>query len=508
MTMTAAGSQSRVTSVAAGVAAPTSSIVRPPSSPAWRLDLFRRFPLIKWVTQQRWFQFALVLPNLLLFILFLSAGTFGSPVGNRNILIVFVWILWWFLLIGIMVPFASRIWCTVCPFPFFGEWLQRRALIRVRVGDPKKKKKGDPGVLVGRNRYFGLNRRWPKVLSNIWIQDISFLALCSFSALFLTRPVVSVLVLGAIFVIATIMHSIYRQRAFCNYVCPVSGFLSLYSMASMLEVRSRDADVCAKCRDKGCLAGNDEGWGCPWFIYPSKIDRNNYCGLCMECVKTCPHDNMTVNLRPFCSDTRLKGYDEAWKAFIMLALALTYSFIYLGPWADLKDWANVTESGNWAGFLIYVSALWTFALLIIPGIYYGAVWIGRWLEGSNTVSSKEMFLGLVYPLVPLGLMAWVAFSLPLLLVNGSYILMTLSDPFGWGWNLFGTANIPWTPLAPHWTPYIQVMLLLAGLYYALKTGYEQARRLFQGAMGTIKAFAPTSLFLTATVFSFLWLFAG
>ena len=99
---------------------------------------------------------------------------------------------------------------------------------------------------------------------------------------------------------------------------------------------TRETDVCDKCTDKGCLAGNDKGWGCPWLVYPSKLDRNNYCGLCMECVKTCPHDNMTVNLRPFCSDTKLKGYDEAWKAFIMLALAIAYSVIYQGPWGVFK----------------------------------------------------------------------------------------------------------------------------------------------------------------------------
>ncbi len=474
----------------------------------WRLDLFRHLPPLKWLAQRRWFQFAVILPNLLVFLVFLTAGIFGSPVGNRNIIVIFVWIFWWFLLISMMVPFASRIWCTVCPFPFFGEWAQRRALIGVRAVDPKKRKKSDPGVLIGRNRYFGLNLRWPKALSNIWIQNVLFLGLCTFSALFLTRPIVSVLVLGSLFLAATVLHLIYRQRSFCNYVCPVSGFLSLYSMASMLEVRSRDADVCAKCKDKGCLAGNENGWGCPWFMYPSKMNRNNYCGLCMECVKTCPHDNMTLNLRSLCSDTRLKGYDEAWKAFIMLSLAITYSVLYLGPWGFLKNWANIAESGDWWGFLTYVSVLWIFALVIFPGIYYLAVWVGRKLAGAQDASPKEIFLGFSYPLVPLGLFAWVAFSFPLVLVNGSYILMTLSDPFGWGWDLFGTAHLAWTPVVPHWTPFIQVLFLLIGLYYALKTGYAHAEQLFDDRSTAIKAFAPVAVLITACVTLFFWLYVG
>lgn len=476
-------------------------------APEWRFDLLRAIPALKWLVSRRWFQFAVVLPNLVFFVLFLAAGLFGSPVGNRNIIIVFVWIFWWFLLISIMVPFASRIWCTVCPFPFFGEWAQRGALVGVRAIDPRKGK-GGPGKIIGRNRYFGQNRRWPKSLSNIWLQNIGFLALCTFSALFLTRPLVSVVVLGSLFVIATAMHLLYRQRAFCNYVCPVSGFLSLYAMTSTLEVRSRDAEVCAKCKDKGCLAGNEEGWGCPWFMYPSKMNRNNYCGLCMECIKSCPHDNMTLNLRPFCADTRLKGYDEAWKAFIMLSLAIAYSVIYLGPWGFLKNWANIAETGNWQGFLIYAIILWVGTLVLIPGIYFLAVRLGRALAGPTQHEPKKVFLALVYPLIPLGLFAWTAFSLPLVLVNGSYILMTLSDPFGWGWDLFGTAHIPWTPLVPHWTPYVQVPLLLLGLYYALKKGHEQARGLFPATGTALRAFAPVALLLTGFVGLLLKLYVG
>ncbi len=362
-----------------------------PSS--WRIDLLKVIPGLKWLVRQRWFTFAVVFPNLAFFYFFLIAGLWGSPVGNRNIIIIFVWIFWWFLLITLMVPFASRIWCAVCPFPFFGEWVQRMALIKARVGKPG----------VGRNRMWGLNKKWPKALSNIWLQNIGFLALCTFSALLLTRPIVSVFVLGGLIVISTIVHLIFRLRAFCNYICPVSGFLSLYSMTSMVEVRSKDAGVCSKCKQKGCLTGNENGWGCPWMQFPSKMDRNNYCGLCMECIKTCPHDNMTVNARPFCSDTRIKGYDEAWKAFIMLALAMLYSISFLGPWGTVKDWANIAETRNWAGFAIYVAILWSAALIAIPALWAGASWLGRLLSGSNKVSTKELFLRYSYLLVPLGL---------------------------------------------------------------------------------------------------------
>lgn len=467
-------------------------------TPLWRLDLLKVVPGLKWLVRRRWFQFALILPNLVFFYFFLIAGLFGSPVGNRNIIIIFVWILWWFLLITLMVPFGSRIWCTMCPFPFFGEWFQRRALIRTRVGKPG----------VGRNRMWGLRKRWPKALSNIWLQNIGFLALCTFSALLVTRPIVSTFILGGLIVTATLLHMVFRLRAFCNYVCPVSGFLSLYSMTSMVEVRSKDRDVCATCKDKGCLSGNENGWGCPWFMYPSRMDRNNYCGLCMECIKSCPHDNMTVRARPFCSDTRIKGYDESWKAFIMLALVTVYSVTLLGPWGIVKDWANVSEVGNWKGFLTYAGLIWFTALLGIPALWALVSWLGKWLSGTDRVSTRELFLRYSYLLVPLGLLAWIAFSFPLIMVNGSYILSTLSDPMGWGWNLFGTAGIPWTPVLPEYTVYLQIPLLLFGLGFALKRGYNIARTLYPDTIQGIRSLIPVGALCTGFTMVLLRLFVG
>ncbi len=463
-----------------------------------RIDLLTAVPGLKWLLTRRWFQFAVVLPNLAFFYLFLIAGVFGSPVGSRNIIIIFVWILWWFLLIAIMVPFASRVWCTVCPIPFFGEWYQRRALVGVRVGKPG----------VGRNRMWGLNERWPAALSNIWLQNFGFLLLCTFGVPLLTRPIVSAFVLGGLILLATVLHVIYRQRAFCSYVCPISGFLSLYSMSSMVEVRSRDAETCDRCTDKACLAGGDTGWGCPWSVNPAKLDRNNYCGLCMECLKSCSHDNMTIRARPFGSDTQLKGYDEAWKAFIMIGLALAYSVALLGPWGTVKDWANPSESGKWGGFALYAGSLWALTLIVLPAVFYVAARLGRRLAGAGGVPMKEIFLGFCGVLVPLGLTAWIAFSIPLILVNGSYIVNAVSDPLGRGWDLLGTAHFPWTPFYPEYASYVQIAVLLIGLVYALRTGTGFARDRFGSGPAATRAAAPVAILSTAVACGFLWLFVG
>lgn len=464
-----------------------------------RIDLFEKIPFLKGFAKWRSFQFLMILPNLLLFYLFLIAGLFGSPVGNRNSLIVFIWILWWFMLITFMVPFASRIWCIVCPLPFFGEWLQRGgALIRVL-----------PGKTAGlHNKLFGLNQRWPRRLSNIWTQNFGFLFLCTFSAMLVTRPIVTVLVLGGLIVIALVLSAIYRLRTFCMYLCPVSGFLSLYAMTSMIELRSKNQEVCQKCREKSCVAGNEKGWACPWFAYMGKLDRNNYCGLCMECVKSCPNDNISLFARPFAADNRLKGYDEAWKAFIMLMLALAYSVTLLSPWGTVKDWANVSETGNWGGFALYAGALWLAATVVLPALFYLTVRAARALAGKNGVPMKQVFLGYGYTLVPLGLLAWIAFSLPLIMVNGSYLISAVSDPLGRGWDLLGTAHFPWTPFLPEWCVHLQVLILAFGLYVSLKAGFRAGAELFGERGAVLRSMVPVSALLLGVTVVFMKLFTG
>jgi hypothetical protein len=467
---------------------------REPAVPgAWRLDLVRAVPGLGWLLRRRWFQFAFMLPGLGFLLLFVIAGFWGSPIGNRNIAITFVWILWWFLLITVLLPFGARIWCMACPFPFFGEWLQRRRLIGVRADARTMWKKF---------------RKWPDKLSNIWLQNLLFLGLCTFSAVLVTRPVTTAAVLLGLVMVATVLSAVYRHRAFCNFLCPVSGFLSLYAMAAMVEVRPRDADACRSCRSKSCLAGGENGWGCPWAQNPGRLARNNYCGMCMECVKACPNGNMTLNLRPFCADVDIKGADEAWKALIMVGVALVYSVTLLGTWGTVKSWANISEVGDWSGFLIYAGVIWCGALIVLPGIWALACGLGRYLAGSGRVTVTTLFRRYAYLLVPLGLTAWAAFSIPLMMVNWSYIQATASDPMGWGWNLLGTADQVWQPLWPESMVYAQLSLLLIGLVFALKRGYAIAFSLWGDRRPAILSLVPPAVVCTAIVMSFVTLFAG
>ena len=464
-----------------------SSAVRP----EWRFDLLR-ITLVKVVLKHRALQYALMAVNLFFLMLVILAGLFGTSVGNRNFSIVFVWVAWWALLIVLLIPLASRLWCTTCPIPALGEWIQRGSTIARRKGRP-----------------LGLRREWPRALRSMWLQNLSFVGVAMLSAIFLTRPSATAWLLAGFVVAAVVLSLIFHRRVFCRYVCPVGGFIGLYSMVAPIEVRVKDPEVCLGHCGKQCARGSIDGYGCPWLEYPGSLKRNAYCGMCTECIKTCPTGNIALNVRPFGADLLepIRHLDEAYKGFIMLAAALTYSSVMLGPWGWLKEWANL-GAGQPMHYLAFAAGLVGVFLAIAPGAFLFCAALSKLASGSKTVSVKRLFVSYGYTTVPLGLMAWIAFSLSFVLINGSYAISVISDPFGWGWNLLGTADYPWTPYVPAALPFLQVPSLLGGLVISIVLADNISKELFTDPAQARRSLIPIVLFLTAATLLFLRLYVG
>jgi ferredoxin len=414
-----------------------------------------RYPFIKNLLKNRWPQFTIMVIALAGFLLAILSGLLGTPVGSRSFGIVFVWIAWWAILMLVAVPFLGRGWCSICPIPAPGEWLQHGAMLGPR------------------GQAEGLGRRWPNRLRNIWLQNGTFLLVALFSTVILTQPRVTAVVLAVFLFGAVGVSLVFERRAFCRYLCPVGGFIGLYSQLAPLEVRVVDTAVCAAHAEKTCYTGSAEGYGCPWDVFPPGMVKNTYCGACMECLRTCPHDNIALNLRSFGTDLSVERYrklDEAYKAFIMLGAAAVYSAVLLGPWGTLKLAAYSVGTLPW---LAYAASFLALILLALPGLFWLTVWSGKRFSGS-ALPTKILFIAQSYALVPLGLAAWVAFSLSFVFANFSYVPPALSDPFGWGWNLLGTSGMGWTPWLTDLTPTLQVGVLLGGFIWAATTSRKIA----------------------------------
>ena len=420
-------------------------------------DIFKNYPLVRKLVVSRWPQIILTVLAMLLVYVVILAALFGTKMSGRNLGVLLMWAVWLFLLVAVMTPLLGRIWCTICPLPVFGDLIQRLSLFT-----PGKGSRGKY-----RNRYFGLFRVWPHRLQNGWFKLLILLLLTTFTSTLVANPKVTGLAVLLLILTPTALSMVFEHRAFCRYMCPVSVFIGPFSRMSPLALRNTSQKVCDRCKNHYCQNGSEKGWACPYGINVGELDDNTECGLCMECTRSCMYNNVSLYTRPFGSELGTNSLSDAWTSIAVFTVAAVYCVLYQGHWPVIRDFVNILDKQNWDLFAYYSLTVWILALLVLPGIFYGLSALARkWSKVS--LSTKEVFLGSSGALLPLGLMLWIAFVIPMLFVNTTFVIQSLSDPFGWGWDFFGTANIPWHQTLPRLLPWLQAAFIVTGIHLSLK----------------------------------------
>jgi hypothetical protein len=236
--------------------------------------------------------------------------------------------------------------------------------------------------------------------------------------------------------------------------------------------------------------------------------QNTYCLLCTECLKACPYDNLRLGLRPFGADllaSRGRRADEAWIALLLLGTALAHSVIKLGPWGWIKSWANLDGTVE---FLLYAALFLGTVLVALPALHLLTAWLSRRAAGAGDARIRRLFVDYAYALIPLSLGAWMAFTLAVILPNLSYIPRVLSDPLGWGWDLFGTREMAWTWVPLGVLPWAQLVLLLLGLWGSIRAAQAIVGEALGAGRAARRGLIPLAAFLVAVAWAFLALYLG
>ncbi|RLD71981.1 MAG: hypothetical protein DRI98_03555 [Bacteroidetes bacterium] len=460
-------------------------------------DLLKSKGILKKLLVSRWPQFILLLIALTLIYIVIMTSIFGTKMSGRNLGVLLMWAVWLFLIIAIMTPFFGRVWCTICPLPMFGDLIQRGSFFNPRKGRTKGYN----------NKFFGLSLKWPQRLSNNWLRLIVFLILATFSTTMVASPRISGLTILMLLLLPTLMAPIFELRAFCRYVCPVHAFIGPFSGMSKLALRNRSQEVCDKCKAHYCQNGNAKGWACPYGLNVAELKENQNCGLCLECIRTCTYDNVSIFKRPFASERSMGHMSDAWLTIAIFSIAIIYSILYLGHWPIVRDYVNILDKKNWDLFGIYAAVVWTTSLIVMPGIMYLLAYLGGKLS-KQKLHTRKIFLSSTASLLPLGLMLWMAFVIPMLFTNITFVLQSLSDPFGWGWDFFGTANTPWHQLLPRYIPWIQAILVLWGLHLSLRNILRSWKELDMKPGKQLLITLPYALFLSLIALALLFFFTN
>jgi len=456
-----------------------------------RFDLLT-IPLIRAAVRSRIFRFCMQATFVAMFALIVAAGLFGNQNPALNIAPMLTWTIWWAVLI-ILIMFAGKAWCYVCPWDAIAGWTEKLAFWR----------KVDSGLSLG--------LKWPRVVRNILIATILFIGLTWVELGFgvTMKPRITAYLAIAMLLMAIVSAMLFDRKSFCRYGCLVGRVSGLYALFGGMEVRSKSAGTCKSCKTKECVTGSETTYGCPTFLYPGKLSTNTYCIQCMECVQGCPHDNLALNLRPWGSDLAGEGKpraDEAYLALLMLAITGFHGLTMTPVWQHLVDgFRGVLGVGRIPAFSVGM------ALLMLGPIAVYAVLVGvsKLLadrSSASTLDYRDYFIRYAYCMLPIALFYHVAHNLEHLLMEGPKIISMVSDPFGWGWNVFGTAGWiipPMISLDKLWL--LQVFLVLVGHVYSLWLANKTSRRLFGDARAAFRSQLPMLMgMICFSVFS-LWL---
>jgi len=229
----------------------------------------------------------------------------------------------------------------------------------------------------------------------------------------------------------------------------------------------------------------------------------------MECVQACPQDNLAVNLRPWGADLVNEGRprtDEAYLALLMLAITGFHGLTMTPVWQQLID--AIRSAGGVGRVLGFSLGM---ALLMIGPMAAYAVLVAISMRLGRETSRRPMhyrdyFIRYAYALLPIALFYHIAHNMEHLLMEGPKVVAMASDPFGWGWNILGTAGWvipPLISLDKLWL--IQVFLVLVGHVYSLWIAQKTSLRLFGGSRAAFRSQLPMLAAMIAfSVFS-LWL---
>ncbi|MGC1391102.1 MAG: 4Fe-4S binding protein [Bacteroidales bacterium] len=460
-------------------------------------DILSGHSFLRKIVISRYTQATLTIITMVMIYIVILTSVFGTKVSGRNIGVLLMWAVWLFALVAVITPFFGRFWCTICPLPFFGDLIQRKSFFNPIKGKTKKYN----------NKFSGLFLKWPEWLKNDWLRLLVFLILATFSTTLVATPFISGVTVIMLMVVPTIMSGIWELRAFCRYVCPVSVFVGPFSRMSTLSLRNKSQDVCDQCKPHYCEKGNTAGWACPYGLNVGKMRENSDCGLCLECLRSCSYNNVSLYARPFATEKGSRNLSEGWMTMASFTISIIYSILYLGPWPVVRDYVNIMDKHNWGLFGIYTLVMWAFVLIIVPGIIYLLSYAGLRLSKYKR-SVKQVFLENAGSLLPFALMNWIAFVIPMLFVNVTFIKQSLSDPFGWGWDFFGTANTPWHQFIPQYIPWLQAIAVLAGLYLSLRNIRRSAIVLELNPKKTLMLSLPISFFLAGVTTLMLFFFTN
>jgi len=313
-----------------------------------------------------------------------------------------IWVVWW-VGFAYLSALVGNVWQIVNP------WSAIFALIERAAGGGSRS-----APLVAYPRTLGA---WPAV--------VLFSAFAWIELVFDGRAIPAQLALITIgySVITWAGMAIFGRSVWLRHGDPFAIAFGLFARVAPAELRVNDLRRCHRCESE-CDGGP------------------NGCVNCIECFERAPEAERELNLRPFAAGLfSAQGVSSSVAVFVLLLLAtVTFDgFMATPPWSTFESTLYAVAPGSPDVKLTAVATagLIGFAVLFVVVYRAFAIWIARAGGRHSPAAITRVF---VLSLVPIALAYHLAHYFSYLLIQGQLAIYLVSDPFGFGWNLFGTAG--------------------------------------------------------------------
>lgn len=423
------------------------------------------------IVSNRWIAGSLQAVAVALFLLVLAAALFGDLNPYANISTTFVWVIWW---VGMMFinTFVGDIWALVNPWSaLFAaaekavRWLRPGA--RLSLDRPYPERFG-----IGPALLLFLVFAWVELISGEGEDPRSLAAfIIGYSLITWTGMIV------------------FGRAAWLVHGEAFSAVFSTFARFAPAAFRAGGAGGSARCAH-GVDATEGATIGCA------------------ACFESAPPAERAIVFRLPGAGLLARSPVSASMAALVLTLLGTVTF---DGFFATPAWGAILERVPWltGNPRFYVMA--TLLLLLLP-LGFAAVFLAccRLTAAiAGGIAAPLVARHFVLTLLPIAIAYHLAHYLTYLLLAGQYIIPAVSDPFGFGWNLFGTASFkPDIGLVgARFAWYTAVIAIVTGHVIAVYLAHRTALRLFGDRKRMRASQLPMLALMVAYTMLSLWIIA-
>jgi hypothetical protein len=409
--------------------------------------------------------------SIALLVLIVAAGVLGTQNPVRNLAPTAVWVVWW-VGFAYLSALVGDVWKILNPWSALFAFVERSV-------------DGGSGA-ASRVAYPRPLGAWPAV--------VLFGAFAWIELVFDGRTIPAQLALITIgySVITWTGMAIFGRSVWLRHGDPFTVAFGLLARFAPTELGVSNPRRCHRC--EGECAGGAGG-----------------CVNCLDCFIRAPEAERELNLRPFAAGLfSAEGVSSPMVVFALLLLAsVTFDgFMATPPWSTIEStfYAAVPGTPDLKLTAVATAGLVAFAVLFVVVYRAFAGWIAA---AGGQHSPSRVARVFVLSLVPIALAGHLAHDLTYLLIQGQLAIPLVSDPFGFGWNLFGTADFRRDTglVDARFTWYTAVVAIVAGHIVAVYVARVIALREFADSRAVVRSQLVMLVLLVGSTIASLWIIA-